>query len=323
MKSVGENYRVKTQFGANYLGALALLGNPFRFLAYSSFFRIWERLGIHITPKHYYQPIPDTGRLGSALWDRVSDLPGIAINADAQERLLTDLCLRYSAEWKAFANGPTSDPHKYFLCNDHYESVDAELLYGMVRSLKPRRMIEVGCGRSSLLTLQALAKNAGEEQGYVCQYTSIDPYPPQYAVDALRGKAKQVIAPVQDVPVEMFQTLGENDILFIDSTHVLNIGSDVQYEILEILPRLRAGVVVHLHDIFFPKEYPRHWVMKRHMFWTEQYLLQAFLAFNSAFEILWAGHYMHVHKRDALTSSVPSYDPASTCPGSFWMRKKA
>ena len=112
-----------------------------------------------------------------------------------------------------------------------------------------------------------------------------------------------------------------HDILFIDSSHVLRIGGDVQYEYLEILPRLARGVIVHSHDIFLPAEYPRHWVLEEHKFWTEQYLLQAFLAFNDSFEVLWAGSYMHLKHPEKLEEAFSSYKRERTLPGSFWMRK--
>jgi len=111
------------------------------------------------------------------------------------------------------------------------------------------------------------------------------------------------------------------DILFIDSSHVLKVGGDVQYEYLEILPRLKRGVVVHVHDIFLPGEYPNEWVREEHVFWNEQYLLQAFLSFNDSFEVLWAGSFMHRKHPEKLAECFPGYHPASCHPGSFWMRK--
>lgn len=121
--------------------------------------------------------------------------------------------------------------------------------------------------------------------------------------------------------MSVFKELGENDILFIDSSHVLKIGSDVQYEYNEILPRLNKGVLIHVHDIFLPLEYPETWVRQSHRFWTEQYLLQAFLAYNSAFKVLWAGHYMHWKYPDLLEKAFRTYNREITGPGSFWMRK--
>jgi hypothetical protein len=135
------------------------------------------------------------------------------------------------------------------------------------------------------------------------------------------GLARIVREPLQDVDLAVFERLERNDILFIDSTHVLKTGSDVQLEYLEILPRLASGVIVHIHDIFLPAEYPKAWLTDEHIFWNEQYLLQAFLAFNKGFEVLWAGSFMHLNHSDKLRDSFPGYAPERSWPGSFWLRR--
>jgi hypothetical protein len=128
---------------------------------------------------------------------------------------------------------------------------------------------------------------------------------------------------VEQVPLESFLHLDENDILFIDSSHVIKIGGDVNYLLLEVLPRLNKGVVVHFHDVFLPEEYPKRFVFERHQFWSEQYLLQAFLSFNYAFEVLWAGYYMYHNYPREFKSVFPSYTEGERhAPGSFWIRRK-
>ena len=102
---------------------------------------------------------------------------------------------------------------------------------------------------------------------------------------------------------------------------MVKIGSDVQFLLLEVLPRLKKGVLIHLHDIFLPMEYPRHWVMDHDRFWTEQYLLHAFLLFNKEYEVVWAGSYMHTYHSDKLSKAFASYDAQKTLPGSFWIRR--
>lgn len=129
--------------------------------------------------------------------------------------------------------------------------------------------------------------------------------------------------PMEQVPSELFRQLDENDILFIDSSHVVKIGGDVNYAFLEVIPRSKKGVIVHIHDIFLPEEYPKGFVFERRRFWSEQYLLQAFLSFNSAFEILWAGYYMHQNYPRECKSVFPSYiEDKARAPGSFWIRRK-
>ena len=149
----------------------------------------------------------------------------------------------------------------------------------------------------------------------------IDPYPNEVLKRGFPGLSRLIPEKVQDVPISEFMTLGDNDILFIDSSHVLKTGSDVHYEYLEVLPRLNRGVIVHVHDIFLPAEYPREWVLGEHRFWNEQYLLQAFLAFNESFEVLWAGSYMHLRYPEELETAFSSYRREETWPKSFWMRR--
>jgi hypothetical protein len=171
------------------------------------------------------------------------------------------------------------------------------------------------------LSAAALLKNAAEEPGHSpCDFTAIEPHPAPDIRAGFPGLTRLLERRAQDVPLETFGALGENDVLFIDSSHVLAIGSDVQYEFLEIIPRLRPGVLVHVHDIFLPAEYPKRWVVDGR-FWDEQYLLQAFLAFNNSFEVLWAGHWMHLTHPEQLRAAFSTYDPAKAAPGSFWMRR--
>jgi predicted O-methyltransferase YrrM len=246
----------------------------------------------------------------------------------AQLALLESFATRFKAQYDALPRSAESAGGGFYLGNPMYGSVDAEILYSMMRHFKPRRVIEIGSGFSTLLTAKAVAEDSLEGRSPVDLIT-IDPYMNKAFNDQLdlqaavgrNVKCTVVREQVQNVPMSEFESLGENDILFIDSTHVLSIGSDVQYEFLEVLPRLRKGVVVHVHDIFMPREYPRTWVLDYHFFWTEQYLLQAFLAFNSAFEVLWGGNYVHTYHPDALKRAIGSYDPATTIPGSFWIRR--
>ena len=122
--------------------------------------------------------------------------------------------------------------------------------------------------------------------------------------------------------MDFFLQLQHNDILFIDSTHVIKIGGEVNYLFLEVLPRLNKGVIVHVHDIFLPFEYPKEWVIQRHRFWTEQHLLHAFLICNNCFEVLWAGNYLCTKYPEKLRTLFPSYNLESISPGSFYIRKK-
>jgi len=191
----------------------------------------------------------------------------------------------------------------------------------MIRHFKPKKIFEIGSGNSTYLSAHAILKNKEEDNDYECELVAIEPYPNDILKAGFPGLSKLIPKKAQDIPLSEFKKLLENDILFIDSSHVLKIGSDVQYEYLEILPRLNKGVIIHVHDIFLPTEYPKEWVLKDYRFWTEQYLLQAFLAFNNSFEVLWAGSYMHLRYPDKLEEVFSSYKRDERWPGSFWIRK--
>ncbi|HYV51255.1 MAG TPA: class I SAM-dependent methyltransferase, partial [Dongiaceae bacterium] len=182
----------------------------------------------------------------------------------------------------------------------------------------PRRILEIGSGFSTRLALSALEKN--RQAGKPGVLTLCDPKPPRWGRTGSDGIERIVPSRVQELSLGEFTDLGASDMLFIDSTHVLAIGSDVQFSFLDVLPRLNPGVLVHVHDIFFPQEYPEYWVRDRMRFWNEQYLLQAFLAFNAGFRTVWASHWMSVRHEDQLRRAIPSFAPGKS-PGSFWMER--
>src|SRR6266536_3777078 len=245
-------------------------------------FHIWERLGFHVTQNHFYGPVPDTRKLGDDIWERESALVGIEIDEGEQLRRLDDFENRFKAEYTSLPTHRTESDHEFYLQNKTFLSVDAEMLYCFVRSARPRRIIEVGSGQSTYLAAQAARRN--EEDGApACELVVIDPYPLDPIRRGFPGLSRLIAEPVEKVDLAVFDALDANDILFIDTSHVLRIGGDVQYEFLEVMPRLKPGVIVHLHDIFLPAEYPRDWIMRDRLFFTEQYLLQAFLAFNHEF----------------------------------------
>jgi len=284
-------------------------------------FGFWERLGIHIVPNHFYQPIPDVRYLDNHLWETPSALVGIDMDEQSQAELLSEFYGAYKHEYDLFPTSKTGRPYDYFVNNGGFESVDGEILYCIIRHFKPKRIIEIGSGNSTYLSASAIQKNKEEDPKYTCELTAIEPYPNKVLQDGFLNLSNLIKEPVQNIPLSIFKELSENDILFIDSSHVLKIGGDVQYEYNEILPRLNKGVLIHIHDIFLPFEYPKKWICQDHRFWTEQYLLQAFLTYNSAFKVIWAGHYMHWKHPEFLEKSFRTYRREKTRPGSFWMKK--
>lgn len=286
---------------------------------YNKLFPIWERLGFHITRNLYYEPIPDTRTLKKELWEKESDLVGIDINVELQKKILNNFSLKYKNEYEKIPMEQTLIPFKYYYATS-FGAVDAEILYCMIRNFKPKKIIEIGSGYSTFLMAQAILKNK-EEESFNCDLISIDPYPNKVVQKGFPGLSQLIPKKVEEVPLKFFNNLNENDILFIDSSHILRIGGDVQFEFLEILPRLNKGVIVHIHDIFLPKEYPMSLVLKSHRFYSEQYILQAFLTYNDIFVILWAGSFMHLKYPELLKKAFNSYSILNPLPGSFWIKR--
>lgn len=293
------------------------------------FFHEVEKLGYHITPNHFYSPIPDVNflRTRPEIWEKESSLVGINVNLNTQMFYLKEVIGTYCQEVDfSFPVDPHEQQKRFSYHNAPFKEVDAEALYSIVRYHKPRNIIEIGGGGTTILTAQAIRKN--REEGFNTQFICIEPYPVEISrgfpyltrdIDGLSEIREQIL---QEIDVSFFSVLRENDILFIDSSHTVKIGSDVCYETLEILPALKKGVIVHFHDIFFPKEYPKKWILEeKNFFWNEQYLLQAFLAFNDSFEILFCGSYMHYKYSGLLVQYLKNYDPQKTLPGSIWIRK--
>jgi predicted O-methyltransferase YrrM len=294
-------------------------------VVFKPLFSLCEIMGFHITKNHYYQPVPNTRTLSDTVWSRRSELIGINMNEQKQIELLTEF-LGFKDEYDAFPQNRTSIPWQYYCENPNFGPVDTEILFCMIRYFKPEKIIEIGCGYSTYLSAQAILKNE-EESGFRAELIAIEPYPDEVLREGFPGLSRVIVEKAENVDVAEFNELKGNDILFIDSSHVLKIGNDVQYEYLELLPRLGKNVIVHVHDIFFPREYPREWVLNMHRFWNEQYLLQAFLAFNTAFEILWCGSYMHLNYPEKLEQAFISYNQETVWqtrrPGatSLWLRK--
>jgi hypothetical protein len=277
-------------------------------------FRRFERHGVHVTPVHFYHPIPDTSELSDDIWSHESELVGIDMNDNEQLRLVQDVFPQFRHEYEALPKAPTGDPTTFHHGNGLFDGTDALALYCMLRHLCPRHVIEVGSGYSTRLAAQAALANGSTE------LTCIEPYPDEVLRQGYPGVTSLITERVEDVSLDLFTALGANDVLFIDSSHVIRIGGDVAFLFLEVLPRLHPGVVVQVHDVFLPQQYPREWVVDGLRFWNEQYLLQAFLAFNSGFRVLLANNYLKARYPDVLRSTFP------TSPwwggGSFWFERR-
>lgn len=254
------------------------------------------------------------------LWKKKSDLIGIDINEKYQLDLLSQLSNNFKEEYDSLPISRTENPFQYFLKNKSFNPADGKIYYSMIRHFNPSKIIEIGAGFSTLLAAQAVRKNE-EIHKTECELIAIEPYPRNFLKIGFPGFKKLIQKKVQEVPLSFFMNLNENDFLFIDSSHILTIGSDVQYEFLEILPRLRKGVIIHFHDIFLPVEYSKKVILKDHHFFNEQYLLQAFLAFNNSYKILWAGSYLYLKYREKLEKELSLFMGGRKYPKSFWIQK--
>lgn len=285
-------------------------------------FDLFESFGVHILPVDYYSPIPDTRilRKKENLWSRELPLFGIDFNVEGQKRLLETICPPFRDEYLSFPREKTDNSLQYYLNNGSFGFVSGQMHYCIIRYFKPRRIIEVGSGYSTLASLTALKKNA--EEGYACEFAAVEPYPPWFLENGALGIKQLIKEKVEDIDISFFESLSENDLLFIDSTHTVKIGGDVNFLILEVLPKLDKGVMVHIHDIQFPYEYFKSYSLQNHYFWQEQYLIQAFLMYNRSFRILWCASYMH-HKYPRLMSKYFSAYSPNRVPTSLYIQKMA
>lgn len=264
-----------------------------------------DRWGYHIRPIHYYEPLPDFRSITAEQIKRRRAFPAIDFGFPAQLALLKELA-RYGDELKTL---------EFDFNNGFFGGFDAAAYYALIRLLKPQRIIEIGGGYSTRIADKALKAN---QKGTV---TCIEPYPEQRLAGADFLNVELVTKRVEEIDVDFFSCLKANDILFIDSSHTVKFGSDVCFEFLEVLPRLGEGVWVHVHDIFFPHDYPVEWLINQRLALNEQYLLEAFLAFNNTFSVQLTNYWLNLDHRDHI---APLWqDVSDDRASSFWMKRVA
>lgn len=271
-----------------------------------------DSLGYHVRPFHYYEPLPDFSTITYEQTLRRRYSPCIDWNLDHQLDLVAKLSV-YDAEIHQLA---------FDFFNDFYGELDAAIYYAILRESKPSKVIEIGCGYSTQIAALALFKN--QQEGEAGKIICIEPYPePQLTKANL--EVELITEKVENIDLKVFEQLGAGDILFIDSTHTVKFGSDVCREILEILPKLTSGVWIHFHDIFFPYDYPPKWLIEERRAWNEQYMLEAFLAYNHGFEVVLSNHLLSVDYPQEVAKiwqGVSNWKGEYHRCGSFWVRKK-
>jgi len=263
-----------------------------------------DRWGYHIRPIHYYEPLPDFRSITAEELKRKRAFPAIDFGWEAQLALVNELSA-YRDELENL---------EFEFNNGFFSGLDAAVYYGLIRHLKPRRIVEIGGGYSTRMASKALSAN---QQGTL---TCIDPFPEDRLLRADLD-VELITKRIEEIDVEFFSCLEANDILFIDSSHTVKFGSDVCYEFLEVLPRLAAGVWVHVHDVFFPHDYPAEWLIEQRLALNEQYLLQAFLTFNSSFSVQLANYWLCLEHCDDAVRLWPNVVLPEHRSSSFWMKR--
>lgn len=281
---------------------------------------IFNRVGIYPIRDHYYEPMYNHKKYLTYPLRAERSLPGISLNEAGQLGWLGQF--DYAAELAHIPLNPTSGSSFYFK-NPNFSEGDAECLYSLIRLKKPRRIIEIGSGFSTMMAREAIEKNKQEDSNYRCHHICIEPFEMEW-LDAIEG-IEVIRQKVEAVDTSLFCKLEADDILFIDSSHVIRPQSDVLTEYLGILPILNLGVLIHIHDIFTPCDYLDNWLIDEVKLWNEQYLLEAFLSCNPKFEIILALNFLSHRHPDQMAEKFPMLrgHVEQVEPRSFWIRKVA
>ncbi len=270
-------------------------------------------------PGHYYSPIPSLDEIRkreATIFDtNVREIGAVDLNEKGQLRLLKEL-KNYVLDFPFSAGGDETGALRYNSDNGFFNKSDAFYLYAILRHFKPQQLIEVGSGYSSAVILDTNNHFLGDELNCIF----IEPFPNRLKSLLKKDDKGYLILEkkVQDTPLDMFAQLNADDILFIDSSHISKVGSDLNFILFQILPVLKSGVIVHFHDICYPFEYPKDWIIDG-IHWNEAYLLHSFLMYNDKFEIILFNHYLSLHHQEWLESNLKEVRMSG---GSLWLRKK-
>ena len=266
-------------------------------------FHLGQRMGVDILPRHFYSEIPDVPKLRrTQSWRRpysMLGVPGAELGPQLAfvERTLHDAGGGVPAGLHMRACQRNGEPG--------YGRIESEFLYAFVRAHRPRRIVQVGCGVSTAVCLEAIA-----DAGYDGRVTCIEPYPTSFLLDAHHaGEIELVQSPVESLDYGFLAALGAGDLFFVDSTHTLGPAGEVTRIILEMLPRLPAGAHAHFHDIAFPYDYQGDILTTALFCWHETALLHGFLAYNARFRVLASLSMLHHGRQSELRRLFPGYEP--------------
>lgn len=272
-----------------------------------------QGFGVNLVSTDYYSNIPSFEEIENS-YEYTSEqppylLPGI-FDEERFRKTLEQL-LEFSGEFSPPLEGNESDCQNFFWKNSMFSYSDAMSYYCFIRHLRPANIIEIGSGFSTFVALEAVKKNG------VGTIHCIEPYPRDFLKDNKRIRLH--ILKAQDVNSDFLNAIiQDGDILFIDSTHTVKTGSDCLHIYLRLLPAIRRNIYVHAHDIFLPYGIPKEWLYDFQYYWTEQYLLLAFLMDNSKASTLFGSNYNAQWNSSLMASFMDGKYPSGG--GSFWFK---
>ncbi len=271
-----------------------------------------EKVGVFPITNHYYEPMFDTRDLQ---FESIRKLSGIDLDLDGQIKFLNNLNFAEEILAESWNDEKENNSPDFSFSNGFFESGDAEFLYQVIRYFKPKTILEIGSGYSTKIAAAAVSRNRSESE-LRTRHICVEPYENAW-LDSI-GSIEVVRERIEDFDFE-WNTLKEGDLVFVDSSHVIRPNGDVLKLYLEIIPLLPAGVILHIHDIFTPRDYLTDWIVRDKRFWNEQYLLEVMLQNTSRYKILAALNYLKHEKYDELQSVCPHLTPMRE-PGSIYIK---
>ncbi len=268
---------------------------------------------------HFYSPVVDPESLLDRqhnLWPSNPEVLGIDFNDAYHQTVLTEYFPRHFPKYDYPEHPPKDgDDAAFYTQNSQFSWLDCRTLFVLLNEWRPNRYVEVGSGFSSLLAANVNARFLDNASSVRC----VEPYPREFLLKPIDGLSEVVQSKVELLPLSFFSELAAGDVLFIDSSHVSKTGSDVNYLVFEILPRLASGVRIHIHDMFFPYDYPREWVLEENRSWNEQYLVRALMMFSNRFRVLFGCSYAFHKFPEQVSAALAFADGRGFAGGSFWM----
>lgn len=283
------------------------------------------RAGLVTVPSGIYCPVPEElPPSGDPAWLKPVRMHGVAFDTAAQLQFVRERLWAHMTEFTEQVR--PAHPAGFELWNSQYMAGDAEILYAMLRMLRPRRVLEIGSGHSTLVAAAACARNGSE--GHTAELVAVDPDPRLAISEDIEGLERVERMDCRELPLERFTELDARDVLFIDTSHIVKLGSEVNWLMLDVLPRLSPGVVVQVHDVYLPYEYHPH-LFELGVSFNEQYLLRALLTENPGWEVMVAACALAREHRAALEELIPSLGEAvpgmpgfDYVPVAFWMGRR-